>query len=127
MAPVVRFLVDGGDGAGDGDVRDTGGDGDGAGYGEGEGLFTHGVCSGFPHSSLFPVKLSSPNRAKYEGIGPLRLFPATLKFLSFTAISERFGIEPEKSFSCSRRDLSCVKLLSDGGMDPFKLLNDRST
>jgi len=94
-------------------------EGDGAGAGK-KGLQ---AVNGGPQRSMFPANEELGKVESVSGMEPLRRLKETLKS---TSLAVMLGIFPEKLLCSRKRPVRWVKLLTEKGICPVKLLEERS-
>lgn len=97
-------------------------DGDGAGEGKNE-LLQGG--KGSPQRFMLPENADRGNVANDLGIEPFRLLFETFRATKLAGVV--LGSWPEKALFSKNSPVSCVKLLMANGIEPEKLLPERST
>ncbi|KAL0559436.1 hypothetical protein IC582_004046 [Cucumis melo] len=97
--------------------------GDGAGEGK-NGLHDG---NGPPQSAKFPAKDEAGNFERVSGMDPLSLLFDTLNPVKLVAAAGILGREPENPLFSKKSPLKWVKLFTENGIGPEKLLDERSS
>lgn len=94
--------------------------------GEGAGEGKNGLHDGNgpPQRAKFPAKDEAENFARVAGMDPLRLLFDTLKLVKL--LDGILGKEPENPLFSRKSPVKCVKLLTENGIEPENLLDERS-
>lgn len=99
----------------------------GSNVGEGDGEGKNGLHegNGSPHKSTLLANAAAGNFANPVGIEPLRWLLATLKSTSLGGTL--LGIFPVNPLFSRKRPVKLVRLPTENGIEPVKLLDERSS